>query len=54
MDQRAKHVKSLERELTTAQAVINELVEENYKLRELLSDAANDRQSTRQLELEAA
>ena len=55
MDSRAKHLKTLERELITAQAVINELVKENYELRELLSDAANDRQHARQQpELEAA
>ena len=56
MDSRAKHLKTLERELITAQAVINELVKENYELRELLSHAQTDgRQHSRQQpELEAA
>jgi hypothetical protein len=48
MDSRTKYVKTLERELNSARAVINELVQENYKLRELLSDASNDRQYSRQ------
>jgi hypothetical protein len=42
----SKHTLQLQRELTTAQQVINDLVRENYELKGLLTNAATHAQSS--------
>lgn len=44
----SKHVLQLQRELITAQQVINDLVRENYELKGLLTNASHAQQAARQ------